>query len=301
MLKIYFIYIFGRFCQLVGFDQLASVSYSKIIKHRVFFLDAHKRFQNTYKKSKNKLPIIVYGGVGDILQCLPFMLSYPNFKYIVASHFNGIHVLFRSLNIKTQAICMYKNLSEYDDIKKSLISRESYLGCPRSLFFLKSPFIKQKKLFNSEQKVVGIHIGSSKFAPKKALPKKFLRLLVDQLVTKNFKVIFFSTKEEFQKVQPLRHKNIKYAHDADIIKNLSLVEQCNFFIGSDSAFKTMSCMLKIPTIVLVADDKNSYRDRVFINPYVASRVLTVYKYKAMNDKVINIATKFIINRLIISK
>jgi ADP-heptose:LPS heptosyltransferase len=298
MIKICLFYFFGRLYELLEFNQLASIAYSKIIKHRVFFLDTHKRLERIFKRSNQNFYVIAHGGVGDLLQCLPNMLSHPKLKYIVASHFKSTDLLFESLNIKTQKIYTYKNLFEYRRIRESVIKSEKYIGCPRNLFFTKSPFKVQKRLFHFKRKTVGVHISSSLFAPKKSLPVAFLRLLVNTLLLKNFNVIFFSTKEEFKVSSMIQHKNLKSAHDIDITKNLSLVEQCDFFIGSDSAFKTMSAMLKIPTIVLMHNDKNAYRDRVFIDPYVKKGVMSVYKYEKMNKSTMNDAIDFVMHKII---
>ena len=298
MIKFCLFYLFGRLYELLKFNQLASIAYSKIIKHRVFFLDTHKRLEDILKKSTQNIYVVAYGGVGDLLQCLPIMLSHQKLKYIVASHFKSIDSLLKSLDIKTQKIYTYKNSFEYKRLRESIIKSVEYIGCPRNLFFIRSPFISQKKLFDLKRKTIGVHIGSSIFAPKKALPQAFLKSLIDTLIRKNFYVIFFSTKEEFKNASLTRHRNLKYAHDIDIVKNLSLVEQCDFFIGSDSAFKTMSAMLKIPTIVLMHNDKNAYRDRVFIDPYVKEGVMSVYKFEKMNKSTMNGAIDFVMHKLI---
>jgi len=102
MIKFCLFYLFGRFYELLKLNQLASIAYSKIIKHRVFFLDAHKRLEHILKKSTQNFYVIAHGGVGDLLQCLPIMLSQPKLTYIVASHFKSTRSLLMSLNIKTQ-------------------------------------------------------------------------------------------------------------------------------------------------------------------------------------------------------
>ena len=96
-----------------------------------------------------------------------------------------------------------------------------------------------------------------------------------------YKVILFGTKKELSDFQSLKNKDIVFASDKNIIKNLALIEYCNLFIGSDSVFKTMASMLKISTIVLFKDSANHFRDRVFINPYVDHEVMHVYKYKTL--------------------
>ena len=86
-----------------------------------------------------------------------------------------------------------------------------------------------------------------------------------------------------------------FASDENIIKNLSLVTYCDFFIGSDSVFKTMASMLKKPTIVLHHNIKNNFRDRVFISPYIKERLMHVYKYSNFNKREMKSALNFISN------
>lgn len=56
-------------------------------------------------------------------------------------------------------------------------------------------------------------------------------------------------------------------------------------IASDSVFKTMASMLNIPSIVLHKDNKNPFRDRTFIEPYVKAGSMYVYKYQNLEDEV----------------
>jgi hypothetical protein len=71
------------------------------------------------------------------------------------------------------------------------------------------------------------------------------------------------------------------SHD-DPIKSLSYVKQCNAFIGSDSGFKTMSAMSKIPTYVWLGDYIDEPRDKLHIDPYVCDGVMEVFRYKDVN-------------------
>ena len=80
-----------------------------------------------------------------------------------------------------------------------------------------------------------------------------------------------------------------------IMDSLSLVHQCDFFVGSDSAFKTMASMLKIPTIVLHENSPNHFRDRVFIKPYLNSKVMFVYKYKKLQGLEVKKAIQYVLN------
>ena len=71
---------------------------------------------------------------------------------------------------------------------------------------------------------------------------------------------------------------VKCVINKEISVNLSHVTECSAFIGSDSAFKTMSAMLRIPTIVWMGDYKDKFRDENFIDPYVKAGVMSVVHY-----------------------
>jgi hypothetical protein len=72
---------------------------------------------------------------------------------------------------------------------------------------------------------------------------------------------------------------------------LAVVKYCDLLIGAESAFKTMSSMSNIPTLVYHADNNNHFRDRVFINPYIKAGMMTVYKYKTLENE-IDVAINF---------
>jgi hypothetical protein len=68
-------------------------------------------------------------------------------------------------------------------------------------------------------------------------------------------------------------------------------------IASDSVFKTMASMLKIPSIVLHKDNSNHFRDRTFIEPYVKAHCMSVYKYKSLEGKEVDTALAFTIEAI----
>jgi ADP-heptose:LPS heptosyltransferase len=81
-------------------------------------------------------------------------------------------------------------------------------------------------------------------------------------------------------MEKIKSKFVKYSHDTNLINNLAKVTHCDFFIGSDSAFKTMSSMLKIPTIVIYPNIKmSSFGYRMFFKPYLSSKTLSICHFK----------------------
>ena len=123
----------------------------------------------------------------------------------------------------------------------------------------------------------------------------FTKQLLEYLNRNNFKIILFGTKKELSQMQELKNKDIAFASDRNIIKNLALVSNCDILIGSDSVFKTMASMLRKPTIVLHQNIRNNFRDRVFITPYTKEQLMYVYKYTNFNKADMKSALQFISN------
>jgi len=167
------------------------------------------------------------------------------------------------------------------------------LKIKKALFFKAAPFGSSRVLKNTKRKTIGIHPGASLLASYKAIPVEFIKILAEYLKQEGFKVILFGTKKELSKMQSLKDKDTLFASNTNIIKNLSRVEHCDFFIGSDSVFKTMASMLKKPTVVLHQNHKNNFRDRVFITPYIDKHMMHVYQYTNFNKREMQSALQFI--------
>jgi hypothetical protein len=138
-------------------------------------------------------------------------------------------------------------------------------------------------------------MGSSQLGADKALSQAFVKDLLKAFIPLHYKIILFGTREEIQPLNLASNQNLMIPTSKKIADSLSLVHQCDFFIGSDSAFKTMASMLKIPTIVLHEDSPNHFRDRVFITPYLNSKVMFVYKYKKLQGLEIKKAIQYVLN------
>ena len=131
----------------------------------------------------------------------------------------------------------------------------------------------------------------------KNLTPTFLYYLLSYLEKINLNIILFGSQKEIKRLDLTKYRSFKLANKANIIDNLAKVIECDLFIGSDSAFKTMSSMLKIPTILLLANNKDNYRDRVFVKPYVKDRIMHVIKFDDLSDQSIKLILKKINNYL----
>ncbi len=293
--KKYYFYFLARILDLFDQYDKSLSNYSKVIRYRTFFWDVQSRYIAAYQKSTKKSYLEIHGGIGDFLQHLPFILKHKNTKYIVVTHFKSAEQFFKDLGIKIEKYYFYSSKDEYRMIQNLLKKEKDTHICPRELFFKIFPFDKNQDIKNNKKNIVGIHMGASLFASTKAIPIYFIENLIGHLHRIGCKIILFGTKQELLKIKISKSKNIVIASDKNIIKNLSLVRYCNLLIGSDSAFKTMSAMLKIPTIVLFHNSKNNFRDRVFIQPYVNEHIMYIYQYTNFNEREMELALKYILN------
>ena len=294
-IKKYYFYFLARLLDFFGQYDKSFANYAKVIRYRTFFMDVQSRYNAAYQKSSKDFSIEIHGGIGDFLQHLPFILKNKSAHYIVATHFKGAATFFESLSIKVDQFYFYSKKEEYRKIR-NLIRNNGYAYiCPRALFFKTSPFGNPVPSKNTKRKTIGIHVGASSLGSHKAIPAGFTQQLLAYLNRENYKIILFGTKKELSQMQELKNKDIVFASDKNIIKNLSLVSYCDILIGSDSVFKTMASMLKKPTIVLHQNIKNNFRDRVFITPYIKEQLMYVYKYTNFNKTDTKSALQFISN------
>ena len=295
--KKYYFYALARLLDLFCQYDKSFANYAKVIRFRTFFWNVQSLYDTAYQKSSKNFYLEIHGGIGDFLQHLPFILKNKSAHYIVATHFKDAPSFFKYLNINVDQYHFYSNKEEQSEIRNLLKRNKHSYICPRALFFKVSPFSPSKVIKNKDRKLVGIHMGSSLLAPHKAIPASFIKELVEELNLAGYKIILFGTKKELSKIKKLKNKDTIFASDKNIIKNLSLVQNCDLLIGSDSVFKTMTSMLRKPTIVLYQNSKNNFRDRVFIEPYVKKHMMYVYKYKNFNKGEIKPVLKFILNMM----
>jgi hypothetical protein len=222
--------------------------------------------------------LAVKGGIGDFLQYLPFMLAHPEHRYLVASHYNRVQEFFEPLGVKVEELSLGR-LAGIDN-------------CPRSLFLKGNPFKPQAPVF-TDRGPIGVHLGGSAYSlsvekrfglPSKALPLTVLEMLV---WASNHNFLLFGSPEELAELGVKESHRVRFINSEDVTVSLSHVAECSALIGSDSAFKTMSAMLGIPTVVWVGDYTDTFRDANFIHPYVRAGVMSVFRYNDLssNDEV----------------
>lgn len=283
--KKYYFYFLARIFDYLGLYQKSVPCYAQTIRFRSFFWDSQSRYANAITKNPKKITLQIQGGIGDFLQHLPFILRHKSYSYIVLTHFLHAESFFKALGIKVKKYYFYDNWEDYVEIRDKLQTLPNTFVCPRTLFFNENPFSSAKKKSPQKPYVVGIHMGSSKIASGKALSLNFVIKLLKKLTQLQYKIILFGTDEELKSLKIKSSQDVIFAKDKNVIKNLSLVNQCDLMVASDSVFKTMASMLTIPSIVLHKDNKNPFRDRTFIEPYVKAGSMYVYKYQHLEDEV----------------
>jgi ADP-heptose:LPS heptosyltransferase len=290
--KKYYFYFLARVFDVFKQFEKSISCYSKVIGYRTFFWDVQSRYERACRKGQSKKSLQIQGGIGDILQHLPFILKNKSTDYIVATHYLDAQRFFEDLGIKVKQYYFYSNHDENKVIREKLKNLNHSYICPRSLFFDQSPFKSQANLKLDKQFTVGIHMGAGKMEPHKALSAEFAQNLIKELNTLNYKIILFGTSKEINALKVSSNNSLIIPTSSKIVDSLSLVGHCDFFIGSDSAFKTMASMLKIPTIVIYENSLNNFRDRVFIEPYLDNEVMYVYKYKKLDGPEIKKAIQY---------
>ncbi|NBQ85443.1 MAG: hypothetical protein EBU03_04905 [Methylophilaceae bacterium] len=306
-IKKYYFYLLGLYYDLFKRYDDAVEAYAEVMRYRFFFANVQSKFSAAYKNRLSKSKLAITGGVGDFLQCLPYIMANKSNDYVVITHFPKAKEFFESFGIPICKIYTCTNPAEEKSISQDVFSAEKVYRCPRDLFFKDSPLTSQAISYTSEHRpIIGVHMSSSHFAVSheikkgltpKALPKEFTVSLLNALEVLDFNVILFGTKKEIIDLGVAPNMRLKIASDDDITKNLASVNSCHAFIGSDSAFKTMSSMLKIPTIVLYSKEKNNFRDRMFIDPYVKNGVIYPFRYQNFSDNEINTAITFVTKTL----
>ena len=294
-IKKYYFYSLARFFCLFGFYDRSLPYYSKVIQFRTFFFDVQKQYMYAYEKSSKAYNLEIHGGIGDFLQHLPFMLKHPKEDYVVVTHFSKANAFFKALNINVNKIYFYENGDQHRAIKNKLRKNSYSLLCPRELFFENDPFRQLTPSLLKRKPVIGFHKSTSNQTGGQ-LDNKFALKLIRTLLDQKMTVVLFGTQSELKTLHLVSHPNLIFASNKNIISNLAVVKYCDLLIGAESAFKTMSSMLGIPTLVYHADNNNHFRDRVFINPYIKAGVMTVYKYQALEkeiDQAIDFALRII--------
>ncbi|MEJ0071671.1 MAG: hypothetical protein WDO24_26335 [Pseudomonadota bacterium] len=136
--------------------------------------------------------------------------------------------------------------------------------------------------------VVGLQLGGSRYSiarltgaglASKALPTR----LADWLMAKDVDILLLGSAEEIDSSGIAETPRLKFVCFPDIVASLAHVALCTALIGSDSVFKTMSTHAAHPNDRLAGHtNRDDFRERIFIRPYIADGVLSVFRYATMD-------------------
>jgi hypothetical protein len=231
--------------------------------------------------------LLLEGGVGDFLQCLPFLKSFreDSPRLLVVTHFNDARSFFTRLGLGVTELYHFSNIEELQTVHQSIAAKKRLSRCPRQQYFEEPPIPARWVAFPHERPVLGVHLGGSAFSiavqrrwgvVTKDLP---VALLDGLLSTRRFNIILYGSRSELDTLGVTESDSLRFACHPDILESLSLAARCDAFVGSDSVVKTMTSMLRIPSIVWLGDYSDPMRDGVFIDPYVRDRVMQVFRFK----------------------
>jgi len=260
----------------------------------------------------NNMNYVISGGVGDFLQCLPFMLNNKgaHINYIVASHFKGAETFFKRIGLQIHKYEFYSSNEEVQSILKSLSTLNHVSFCPRSQYFESNPFTFTTIKFSNNYKVIGLHLNGSKYAEEanllNGLPSKNIPIkILEKIIEFKCNIILFGSPKERAAINFSESDSFRFSSSVEIAESLSSVRVCDLFIGCDSAFKSMSSMLRIPTLVWLPNYEDKFRDNIFINPYVKDGIMKKSSFMssdhALVNQAINETVEFIKNNGLISK
>jgi hypothetical protein len=235
--------------------------------------------------------ILLQGGVGDFLQCLPFIDANKDkdYRYGAVTHFSGALEFFKAVGLQPEFVHIFHDQDGQVKMLNGLSRSETYVHCPRAQYFPEFPFDLKKMRFSNGKPTLGIHINGSPYSiatQKKfgMVPKNIPVKVIKELISDAYNIMIFGSHEEVKGMGIEEDDNLKHICYPDIAESLAYVQQCNAVVASDSAIKTMSAMNHIPTFVWLGDYPDGPRDQMFIDPYVNDGVMKVFRYKDVHTQ-----------------
>lgn len=242
----------------------------------------------------------VRGGIGDFLQSLWFILNNSKNEFIIHTHYLKAEEFFNSFNLKTAHYYYFNNIKEHDAHVDKIIekhgenSTSNIKECPRAFYcnieFSEKIKSKAKEFiskFKDNKPIIGIHPFGSNFSATTYkefnLPEKFIPSdITKELISPDYNYIIFGSEKDFASYDIEEADNVLKTN-MDILTCLETVKLCSKVIGTDSCFKAMSIINRIPTACLLGDFDDPTRDQMFINQYEQDGVLKVFRTKNVKN------------------
>jgi len=244
----------------------------------------------------------IIGGLGDFLQIIDSAKKEEEISVYTHQSYQTAFDFFQGIDVKAN-IETFDSLEELQELYQ--LSYETplertlhpHIQFPdHSLNFANN--FKKANLQNLSKVTVGVHPFGSDFSNKHwgdlGLPTKNIPInLIDTLTISfsDYNFLIFGTESEI--AQWRGQINATFICCPNIWDSLACVSLCDSFVGTDSSFKTMSVMSKIPTIIVVGDYEDNFRDDNFITPYKRRGQLTTIKFTELDEEHLNQIKDFI--------
>lgn len=243
----------------------------------------------------------VRGGIGDFLQNCWFVCNNKTREFIIHTHFKEAESFFKNLNIENTSFYYFNTMEEHDSEVDNILgnhgenSTTNIRDCPRC-FYSDIDFSQESKdqakafsgRFTNNKPIIGIHPFGSNFSsdtysrfnlPPKHIPAE----VVSQIINEDYNYIIFGSKSQLESYGVKESGNVLHT-DMGIESCLELVKHCAKFLGTDSCFKTMSAMVRVPTYCVLGDFEDGLRDKFFIDQYEKDDVMKVFRFKDMEKE-----------------
>jgi len=225
----------------------------------------------------------VLGGLGDFIQHTENAIKEEILYVCTHQSIRSAENFFKPFDLKLKvskfdsvgSMRQIPGLSFMSPVKRTLF--------PDTSIFM--PHIKEKVL----DKTIAVHPIGSKFSnefwSKLGQPQKYIPVNVLEKICKHFSSYNFLLLGPEEETNQYRHiENVSQVIEENIWESFSYLAACECFIGVDSVFKTMSCILNVPTFVLLGNYQDETRDNMFINPYVDKGLMKVYRFNNLEKE-----------------
>lgn len=259
--------------------------------------------------------------VMDRLETLANFLNKDQFILCVISHAKNIECMFEHLDYDKKFVYI-NNQSNYADVHNmldsfqqsgeyELIKAESFfnsLDIKGSKYFTKDSklvesvdtlctsilkeAVDEKK---SKNRIVAIHSFGSSFSneyltihknfPSKNIPSDRIKDIINYFDTNydDIHIYILGLEHELKTLDLESNSIISLLPSQNIWDSFYVIKNSSLLIGADSAMKSFSCMLEIPSIVFLGDYPDHIRDEKFIFPYFEGVIYPIYFEPAISE------------------
>lgn len=252
------------------------------------------------------MKVYLRGGIGDFLQCIPAIMTKPDAEYYIHTHYTKAKEFFEEFGLENAKIFTFKDAKEHDEQIDIILSdcnprvKTNFTECPRVWY---SEIVFSESIQNSvtsfissfinDKPFIGIHPFGSDFSkniyskfnlPIKFIPSEIVNELIANDFNKNYNYIIFGSKQDLENYGIKETDNVKFACFDNILASLACVKFCKKLLGTDSCFKSMSSINRIPTYCIVGNFDDQTRDAYFIDQYVNDGVMKVFKFDNVENQ-----------------